>query len=81
MEKSNDVRSRPPIGGVGQKPVDTPWLAAGSRAFEGIVFILVKLFHHALGIINSALSIPLQQCVPVLNDPHLLELSVALHRG
>ena len=40
MKIFNDVRSRSPLGEVGQKPVDTPLLAAGSRAFERIVFIL-----------------------------------------
>ena len=39
MKIFNDVRSRSPLGEVGQKPVDTPLLAAGSRAFERIVFI------------------------------------------
>jgi hypothetical protein len=40
MKIFNDVRSRSPLGEVGQKPVDTPLLAAGSRAFERIVFII-----------------------------------------
>ena len=40
MKIFNDVRSRSPLGEVGQKPVDTPLLAAGSRAVERIVFIL-----------------------------------------
>ena len=41
MKIFNDVRSRSPLGEVGQKPVDTPLLAAGSRAFERIVFICI----------------------------------------
>lgn len=44
MKIFNDVRSRSPLGEVGQKPVDTPLLAAGSRAFERIVFIIKETF-------------------------------------
>ncbi len=42
MKIFNDVRSRSPLGEVGQKPVDTPLLAAGSSIFKGIGFILTN---------------------------------------
>ena len=48
MKIFNDVRSRSPLGEVGQKPVDTPLLAAGSRAFERIVFIISKVVNESL---------------------------------
>ena len=38
------VPSRSPLAEVGQKPVDTPLLAAGSRSVERIVFIMAQMF-------------------------------------